>query len=517
MSAQDLNRVHRRYVVVSSTFKSAWTFHQFVQGLRKVFPELSTGDYPADFQGIYGELKLVSENLSETSVDLATLQLEQVESRLQPLVQILLGADEEISPGQLRQFFQRVKNFDANILTQLVKFYLHGKGEEDWNLDRLDKADFLSTKVAEEYNDSRAAYVLCDRTKLRELAQGFWAALAVHPIADHEAEAVCREIKAMEGEIRAFSSIDQLHQQGLIKRYRDLKHSLGDAFFQPRVWHAVLETNLVMKNHVQQLYQRDEQRIVAEYQQVFELERDVPVDVQLGEELSEFRNAVERFEEQLQGENVRLAEVAELREKVRELVPKLQPEDSSTSIPAPAELRPSEPAPAESTAAESTAAEPQEAASEKAWVGDRFDAIVAALDDTNPTHEPKKVALHPEIFGLGLGPREVVAYRRLYGGGVCDRGLEQFVLQAAALRARIESEAEEIQSILDDRAATHDAPIFGQAQQTARLGDLYLRRFEHRIEQAVLAGDSIDARLLQLLKMRLMRGYSGLWLLVHRD
>ncbi len=507
MSAQDLNRVHRRYVVVSSTFKSAWTFHQFVQGLRKVFPELAGDGYPADFQSIYGEIKLVSENLSETSVDTAALQLEQVESRLMPLVEVLLEVDERISPGQLRQFFQRVKNFDANILTQLVKFYLYAKGGEDWQLDRLDKADFLSTKVAEEYNDSRGAYVLCDRTKLRELAQGFWAALAVHPIADHDAEAVCGEIKAMEGEIRSVSSIGQLHQRGLIQRYRELKHSLGDAFFQPRVWHAVLETNLVMKNHIQQLYRRDEQRIVAEYQQVFELERDVPIDVQLGEELSDFRNAVERFEEQLQGENVRLAELAELREKVRELVPKLQPEDSSTSIEAPVELREREPA----------APEPVEIESEEKLVEESYKAIIAALDDTNPTHDPKKVALQPEVFALGLGPREVVAYRRLFGGAACDRVFEQFVLRAAGLRARIESEAEEIKGILDDTAATRESPVYGQARQTVRLGDLFLRRFEHRIDQAVLAGDIVESRSLQMLKMRMMRGYSGLWLMVHRD
>ena len=87
MSNHDLNRVHRRYVVVSSTFKSAWTFHQFVQGLRKVFPALPATDYPADFQSIYGELKQVSENLSETSVETAGLQLEQVENRLRPVIE----------------------------------------------------------------------------------------------------------------------------------------------------------------------------------------------------------------------------------------------------------------------------------------------------------------------------------------------------------------------------------------------------------------------------------------------
>ncbi len=504
MSAQDLNRVHRRYVVVSSTFKSAWTFHQFVQGLRKVFPALPASEYPADFQAIYGELKHVSENLNETSFQTAARELEQVESHLMPVVEALLDVDERISPGQLRQFFQRVKNFDSNILTQLVMFYLYSKGAEDWHLDRLDKADFLSTKVAEEYNDSRGAYVLCDRTKLRELAQGFWSALSVGPITDAEADAVCREIADLETEILAVDAIDDLHQQGLIGRYRELKHSLGDAFFQPRVWHAVLATNLVMKNHIQQLYRRDEQRIVAEYQQVFELERDVPVDVQLGEELSDFREAVERFESQLQGENVRLAELAELREKVRELMPKLQPATESVeALVPPAELREQAPAPAESLDLEEQMLE------------ERFQSIVAALDDTNPTIDPKKVALQPEIFALGLGPREVVAYRRLYGGASCDRGLEQFVLCAAALRADIESEVDEIKGILDDSTVKRDAPVYVQAMKTTRLGDLFLRRFEHRIEQAVLLGDVADARSLQRLKMRLMRGYSGLWLMVH--
>ena len=504
MSAQDLNRVHRRYVVVSSTFKAAWTFHQFVQGLRKVFPALPASEYPADFQSIYGELKQVSENLSETSVDTAAVQLDQVEGRLMPVVMELVAVDQQISPGLLRQFFQRVKNFEDKYLTHLVKFYLHSKGEEDWQPDRLDKADFLSTRVAEEYNDSRGAFVLCDPTKLRELAEGFWAALSVRPIADIEAEAVCQEVAAIGRESRAIGSIDELHEKGLIARYRDLKHSLGDAFFQPRVWHSVLETNLVMKNHIQQLYRRDEQRIVAEYQQVFDLERDVPVDVQLGEELSDFRDAVERFEHQLQGENVRLTELAQLREKVRELVPKLQPDSEALeTIPLEEESLP--------IAAPAAEAE----SSEESIVEERFQAIVTALDDTNPTLDPKRVALQPEIFALGLGPREVVAYRRLFGGAACDRGLERFVLRAAALRAKIEHEADEIKSILDDTGAG-EAPIYNDARQTARLGDLYLRRFEHRIEQAVLAGESAEARALQLLKMRMMRGYSGLWLMVHR-
>ncbi len=511
MSTQDLNRVHRRYVVVSNTFKSAWTFHQFLQGLCKVFPDIPVVDYPADFQSIYSDLKLVSENLSETSTQAASDQLDHVEQQLTPLLLDLLAADERIAPGKLRQFFQnqRVKSFDDNILTQLVKFYLYGRNNGRWNPDHLDKADFLATKVAEEYNETRSAFMLRDPTQLRDLAQGFWAALGVAPLADEEVEAWCREIKALEEEIRSIDSIDELHRHSLIQRYRELKHSLGDAFFLPKVWYAVLEVNLVLKNHIQQLYRRDEQRIIAEYQQVFELEREVPVDVQLSEELTEFRFAVERFEDQLQGENVRVAELAELRERVRELVPKLQPSsDVETSDPSgtPEEV-------SDKVAIVGVA----EAGDEEEYVAERYQAIIGALDDTNPTIDPKKVALQPEIFALGLGPREVVAYRRLFGSEECDRTLEQFVLRAASLRALVEQEVEEIKSILDDTAASGEAPIYAKARQTVRFGDLFLRRFEHRIEEAVLNSDGLEARALQVLKMRMMRGYSGLWLLVHRN
>ena len=135
----------------------------------------------------------------------------------------------------------------------------------------------------------------------------------------------------------------------------------------------------------------------------------------------------------------------------------------------------------------------------------------------NPTMDPRKVVLQPEIFGHGLSAREVVAYRRLHGGGTCDLELEQFILQAAALRGRIEREVEEIKAILDDTAVTRDAPVFRKARKTARFGDRYVRRFDHRMEYAILGGDTSEAQALQRLKMRMTRAYSGLWLMVHRD
>lgn len=512
--AQDLNRVHRRYIRVSNHFKSAWTFHQFLQGLQKVFTDGNVRSYPADFQPVYNDLKTAAQTLTETTTDQVSRQLDSIEHRLVPICQGLLHADDEIAPSLLRQFFQRVKNYDENILGQLVKFYLFSQNSRAWNLQRLDKVDFLATKFAEEYHESRDAFVLRDHAALRDALAAFRSSLESEPTSELEVETIVNNLQAIKRDANTVQSIDDLHQSQLVQRYREVKHGLGNRFFEPRVLMTILDVNLQVKNQIHQLYRRDEQRIIAEYQQVFELERDVPVDVVLSSELAEFKQAVERFENQLQGENLKLQDLVELRRKVRDLLPKLKPVETDTAptpLVKPRELRESVP---ETEAPLRTGA--PDSGDVESYVEEYYKRIVRALDDTNPTLDPKRVVLQPDLFGLNLGAREVVAYRRLYGGGTCDRGLETFVLQAAGLRARIEHEVDEIKGILDDSAITREAPVYKVARVTCQKGDLLLRRFEHYIEVYLLEGDAKEARELQVARMRLMRGYSGLWLMVHR-
>lgn len=515
--AQDLNRVHRRYIRVSNHFKSAWTFHQFLQGLQKVFTDGNVRSYPADFQPVYNDLKNAAQTLTETTTDQVSRQLDSIEHRLAPICQGLLNADDEIAPSLLRQFFQRVKNYDENILGQLVKFYLFSQTSRSWNLQRLDKVDFLATKFAEEYHESRDAFVLRDHAALREALSAFRSALEAEPTSELDIENIVGNLQAIKRDATGVHSIDDLHQTQLVQRYREVKHGLGNRFFEPRVLMTILDVNLQVKNQIHQLYRREEQRIIAEYQQVFELERDVPVDVVLSSELAEFKQAVERFENQLQGENLKLHDLVELRRKVRDLLPKLKPaeaEPAAAPLVKPRELREaSDELVAPTRGGGSLVPDSGEL---DAYVEEYFQRIVRALDDTNPTLDPKRVVLQPEIFGLNLGPREVVAYRRLYGGGTCDRGLETFILQAAGLRARIEHEVDEIKSILDDSAITREAPVYKVARVTCHKGDWLLRRFEHYMQIYLLEGDAKEARELQVLHMRLMRGYSGLWLMVYR-
>ena len=142
---------------------------------------------------------------------------------------------------------------------------------------------------------------------------------------------------------------------------------------------------------------------------------------------------------------------------------------------------------------------------------------MTALESSNQDDPPKTVTLQREVFPLRLEQREVVAFRRLQGHEPSgDRALEQFLLEAAALRVRINEEAEEITGILDDTSITRDTPVFARARLTCRVADTYARRFDSAIDGSVLEGNVSEAKTLQVLRMRLMRDYSGLWLLANK-
>jgi hypothetical protein len=345
------------------------------------------------------------------------------------------------------------------------------------------------------------------------MAQGLVSALGTQPLPPPQADRYKERIAALRSELTRSESVDELHDTKVVPRYREFKHELGRLFFDPQLLPELLAANIDLKNHVHRLYKRDEQRIIAEYQEVFELERDVPMDRELSSELSDFRDVVERFEQQLAGGNVKIEDVATLRNRVRSLVPKLrtEPEAPTPTVP-PREVR--QFLAEEHGVVHKVDFGPPDSLSQ--YLESHLARVVEALDDTNSAQDAKRVALQPEVFGLGIRPREVVAYRRLYGNDPkCDRELEWLVLRAAAIRVRIEREVEEIKGILDDSAISRDAPIFREARVTCLHADRLLRRFDHEIEHRVQEEDAEEARSLLGLKMRLLRGFSGLWLMVH--
>ena len=510
MTTPDIAVLHRRYVDLASRFKSAWTFHQFLQGIQKFFTEVEIGRYPSDFQEIHGTLKSIADNLNGGDGQRLVRDLDQVDRQLAQMTGILSATDSRVSASLLRQFFDRVKNFDEQILAQMVRFYLTTSSESSLSGDRQDKLDFLVSKLSEELDRVGSLFVLRDRTRLRELYEGFWAALPgteldAASLADRRAQ-----VAEFRRELGGLGSFEALTGSGFIQRFREFKHEMGRYLFQPELMFSVVETNLAIKNKVRQYYRSEEQRIVDESNRILELEGEVGSDAPLAAEISELRQSMAQLEHSQQRDNVKLGDLDLLRRQVGELAPRLAARrdmreanaDATSSGPATASFR--------YGASETGSGEA------KGTRESHLQEIVDALESTDNSAEPKSVALSRDIYHLRLEPREVTAYRRLHVVPSGDAEAESFVLEAAALRLRINQEAAEIADLLDETAVTKDAPVFERARNTTRAADSYVQRFSSFIDVAVQDGNFAEAQQLQLLRMRLIRDYSGLWLLVNR-
>jgi hypothetical protein len=169
MSVEELNLLHRRYVQLSQRFRAAWVFHQFVQSLAKVYLDELADRYPAEFQSLYAELKDISQGLNASEAGRLPARLTAVEERLDELVDALLAEDSRVDPAVLRQFFSRFRSYDEKILIQLIRFYLYSRSGTVWEPDRLDKIDFLVTRLGEEDQENAGQTVVRDRKHLLEV------------------------------------------------------------------------------------------------------------------------------------------------------------------------------------------------------------------------------------------------------------------------------------------------------------------------------------------------------------
>ncbi len=516
-TVQELSTLHRRYADISHRFRSGWTFHQFLQSLNKSLLQRTDDPYSTDFQDLYTGLKEISQSLNAAESDRMRSRLDGIDRRLSELMEALEAEDTRVTPDLLRQFFRRVRSYDEKILTQLVKFYLYIQQRDAWDSDRLDKVDFLLARLSEEGDDQGGDPRLGDYRHLSEIFQGLWALLNIPSPGDDALKEQKAAIEALRTEVGRMETLDRLNESVLIRRFREVKHGLGSLYFHPDLLLSIQDTNLAIKNRVSKLYRQEEQRFVAEYQRVFELEREVPVDRELDLELAEFREAIEKFERQLQREEFKLEDIALIRQRVREILPRL-----TASRPAPEESPSgsvrivSEMETGEYVLSSSAAASKANLGDKEEILGESYRRLVKTLHDTSQELQPERVVLLPEIFPLRLEPREVVAFRRLYGRHEHDRELEQFLLEAAALRVRVNEEAHEITGIMDETSITGDSPIYARARVTARTADEYLWRFSHILGRAILGGDAAESRQIEVLRMRLMRDYSGLWLLAFK-
>lgn len=522
MSVQELSVLHRRYVEVSDRFRSAWSFHKFLGSLSKVLMNGDSSPPSLDFQSVYTDLKEISHHLNASGVDFVKEKLEQAGRQLAALSKALLAEDSRITPSAVRKFFRRVKNPDEKVLTQLAKFYLVTY-PGDWNHDRLDKLDFLLTHLASESGIGVAS--TGSREQFRELLEGLSNVVpkqegSAEADSAGRAEGFVAEVEDICQEIKTVEDLDEFHERRIIPRYRETKRRLGPLFFNPRVLLKVVTTNLALGERITGLYEQEEREVAKVCREVFSLEQQVPMaggaDGSLDADLNRFRREFDRFEKELQGGELKLDRLAQIRYQARSLTPRLRSNLGEGGEPD-AETSEMSPIPEPSLAVNPRTT----LAHLRGYAEDSNDEslrrVLAALAGTSSKAEPADVVIQPEIFPLRLEAREIEAYRRLDGSDpAADLSLERFLIEAAALRVRLNTQAEEIRAILDETATTGEGPTFESARSMVMLADSFVRHFGHLIESAVLEERQADARALQLVRMRLMRDYSGLWLLAFR-
>lgn len=539
MSVQEISDLHRRYVDLSQRFRAAWVYHQFIQSLAKIQDEgAPASPYAGRFQELYGQLKECSQSLTPSEAAHLQERFDAIGQEVAELLSFLLDEDSRTAPQTLRQFFRKFRNYDEKILAQLTRFYLFACAEGDWTSDRRDKVDFLVTRLGEEL---RGADRGADGpSREREIFASFWNLAGAAEPAEEKLEGLLRALGEIRNELSAVDNLDAFTESEALANYREFKHSLDMLFFYPAVLQAVLETNFAFRATVHRLYQKEEQRIAADYQRIFDLEREVPVDVQLDQELSLFRQQVERFEERLQRDEMRLDDLTELRQRARSLMPKLSrsaddeegggavasggfSKELSMTTEWPTDDH--EPISAEASSAAALAA--LEAGDEEGGgadgssppglIADAYRQVTAALGETTQGAPPRSIVLTPEVYPFRLETREVLAYRRLHDGrrSAMDQVMERFLLRGAALRVALHAATEEVRDALDETGPGSER--LQRGRRLAALGDAYLRRYDHYQELALLAGDIREARQLALLRIRLMRDYSELWLLAHDE
>lgn len=521
----DLNST---YTELSNLFRSGWTFHQFVQGVNKIFSSEQIDLGGLSFQGVYSKLKAVPSALQADETESVQEKLNSAGAELGTLIERLVEIDSRVSPALLRRFFERVKNTDRKILGQLLRFLTLTRTQR-WDADRQDKADFLSTRYWGESGEGEFDH----DGLLAELWGEVQGDFADQKEIDQKVEEAQAEVASLREAMSSLTGLEQFNQMGLIQGFREVKHRLGVLIFEPRLMQSLVSANVYVKQAVSGFYEMEERRIASEYQEVFELEREArSVDDALDSELEDFRGQVEALERSIENQNVKLHSLVSVGSKARSLIPKLRSmgtEDAAEggtargTVEDTAEMDatelPTNDRPSEWWKEGIEETRPQGALRIRTayadLLGDSLRQLLQMLEGSDWKADPVAVTRTEEARPFRLESREVVAYRRLHGSMRFDRDVEQFILEACAMRLMISAQAEEIVSLLDVQRRRREGAPFEEGRNLCRLASLFESRFEHTLRQSLLSNRPEEARQLFQLRMRLLRDYSGLWLLVH--
>jgi len=515
MSVAEIGVLHGRYVRLSDRFKSIWTYHQFASG---AFRSVLDTDLPyrIDFQNTYERIKAASNTLNASQVQEAGAALGLCELSLDRVTTQLLRADDQISASVVRRFFEKLKRQDESILHFLIKFYLYADALEG---DRRDKLDYLFTRIGEDFIADRGEYSSRDSLEFRERIIALTTILRPIEAPQEEVVRLIRAVRVIREDIQAAQAFEELTERNLLKNARLFKHRLGHLYFHPDILMAIVELNVATKNKFLKLYHEEEHRIIDDAQKLMEhgpaIERNFGyTNPELLEEIARFREFKQRFDSSRAASNVKHDVITHLKQSMGNILAQLDRGLGSDEVEATAEL-PS-----------SFFADAQQVEN----ITSRFGTdpvlhpfllrIAAAIDVADPAVMPEEVAEFPNIKELRLEPWEIGAYQKLFDRRPPEADEDNdelwvLYLRAAALRIKVDEEATRLAASIGAGVAP-DAEILELAKQSLDCGKELDEQFNDFLHEAVYYSNPKILHQLYRSRFRLLRGFSGLWLIYDR-
>lgn len=513
MSVSEIGLLHARYVRLSDRFKSIWTYHQFATGVFKHLLDLPL-PYAIDFQKIYDRVRGVSKVLTSSQIAEAAASLELSESALDRSTSTLLRVDEEISPSSLRRFFEKLKRQDENIIQFMIKFYLYAEAIDG---DRRDKIDFLFTQLGEDFIADRGEYWSRDSLEFRERVLALLSVMKPPQVTDEEVVRIIRAIREIRDEINEAEEFEELTEKALLKNARQFKHRLGDIYFHHDVLLAVVEMNVSSKNRFLRLYRQEEERIVEDSKKL--LEHGDAIERNFGEqnpellvEIARFRDYKEQFDSSRARSDVKHDTITHLKLSMSSILEKLDrglgEEEVSTELP-----------PAFFTEAERrdriTTRFPYDTSLQPVLM-----CISAVIDPADTSLLPEEVAALPGARDLRLEPWEIAAYEKLFDRRAPESNEDNeelwfLFIRAAALRIKVDGEA----TLLAASSAAGISPendLLTRAKESLDRAKELDEEFGEILREAVYYSNAKLLRQLYRSRFRLLRGFSGLWLIYDR-
>ena len=515
MTVAEVSALHARYVRISDRLKAIWTAHQFVSGVYRHFLAEPV-PYELDFNALYDRIKGIGGMMNVAEARAARAALDDAEIALIEASRKLILADERIGPSVLRRFFEKLKRQDDSIIGFLIRFYLYADAVEG---DRRDKLDFLFTRLGEDFVPHRGEYVVRESLELRQRIIALVAALHTATPPQEEVVRLMRAVHSMRNDIQSAEKFDDLSERNLLKDARTFKHRVGDLYFYPDVLLAIIELNVATKNRFLRLYGTEEQRLMEDASKLLEhgqaIERNFgEANPALIEEISRFREVKERFDSGRAQSNVKHDVVSMLKASMANILSQLDRGlvvDDAEHIEPPAAFF-DETRQSDALAAKFGRDEP---------LLEYLLRVSSALDYVDAEMMPDDLVQLPCARELRLEPWEGAAYQKLLGrrdaeAAEDNEDLWMLYLRAAALRMKVDEEA----TILATAMAASVKPepeLLARAKRSLDSAKELDEQFGDFLQEAVYYANRRILHQLYRSRFRLLRGFSGLWLVYDRQ